>query len=71
VKPSVKFSVDVRRLFGKNDLFARLLQQNGQPVLLDGKTPKERQQGFGCDDFTSPEYPWHKVLQLPVEYKAC
>ncbi|KAF1997263.1 hypothetical protein P154DRAFT_292434 [Amniculicola lignicola CBS 123094] len=62
VVPSVKFSVDPRRLFGKNDPFAKLLQLNDQPVPLDGKTPKESQVDFGCDDFTSPHFPWANIL---------
>jgi hypothetical protein len=68
VKPSVKFSLDPRRLFEKNEPFARLLQRNDEPVLLDGKTPKYRQSELGCNDFSSPIFPWHEVLQLPVEY---
>jgi len=70
VKPSVKFSVDVRRLFGKNDPFARLLQQNDDPVPLDGITAKAGQLDLGCDDFTSPEFPWSKVLRMPIEYQV-
>ncbi|KAH7085256.1 hypothetical protein BKA63DRAFT_559898 [Paraphoma chrysanthemicola] len=67
VKPSVKFSVDPRRLLMKNDAFAKLLQLNDQPVPLDGKTPKADQADLGCDDFTSSEFPWAKVLRLPSD----
>jgi hypothetical protein len=67
VKPSVRFSVDPRRLFEKNDAFAKLLQLNDQPVPLDGKTPKEGQADLGCNDFTSPQFPWSRILRLPVE----
>jgi hypothetical protein len=68
VKPSVKFSADPRRLVAKNDAFARLLQKNDEPVLLDGKTPKTGQSDLGCSDFSSTTFPWDKVLRLPVEY---
>lgn len=67
VRPSVRFSVDPRRLFEKTDPFARLLQQNDQPVPLDGKSPKDGQVELGCDDFTAAEFPWSKILRLPVE----
>jgi|TARA_R110002003_G_scaffold9_14_gene486 hypothetical protein len=71
VKPSVKFSVDPRRLLRKNDAFAKLLQLNDQPVPLDGKTPKDDQAELGCDDFTSSKFPWPMILRLPVENQAC
>ena len=70
VKPSVRFSVDPARLFGKNDPFARLLQMCDEPVLLDGKTPKGDHSELACDDFSSPSFPWPKVLWFPSEYKV-
>lgn len=70
VMPSVRFSIDPRRLFGKNDAIAKLLQLNDQPVPLDGKTPKEGQADLGCDDFSSPQFPWSKILRLPSENKV-
>jgi hypothetical protein len=70
VKPSVKFSMDPRRLLSKGDSFCRLLQLDDEPVLLDGKTPKEGQVSIDCDDFSSGQFPWDKVLWLPVEYQV-
>jgi hypothetical protein len=70
VKPSVKFSVDPRRLFEKNDPFARLVQKNDDPVLLDGKTAKLGPVEVGSTDFSAPQFPWGKILWLPTEYKV-
>jgi hypothetical protein len=70
VKPSVAFSLDPRRLAQKNDFFMRLLQLNDRPVLFDGKTPKAGQEDLKADDFTSPAFPWSKVLRMPVEYQV-
>ena len=70
VKPSVRFFVDPARLFGKNDPFARLLQMCDEPILLDGKTPKGDHSELACDDFSSPDFPWPKVLWFPAEYKV-
>jgi hypothetical protein len=35
---------------------------------LDGKTPKEGQIDLGCDDFSSKDFPWEKILHIPTEY---
>lgn len=70
VKPSVKFSLNPERLFDKNDPFARLLQRNDEPVLLDGKTGKSDGTEISCNDFSSPDFPWSKVLWFPAEYKV-
>jgi hypothetical protein len=43
VKPSVKFSLDPRRLSTKEDGLYRLLQRNDDPILLDGETPLKGQ----------------------------
>jgi hypothetical protein len=69
VRPSVRFSINPQRLFLKTDLFARLLQQNDEPILLDGKSPKGKGVGLGVD-FSSPGFPWREVVWLPVEYKV-
>lgn len=70
VKPSVRFSLDPRRLVQKSNPFARLLQKNDDPVLLDGKTAKTGPFDPGCNDFSSPAFPWDKVLQIPKEYEV-
>lgn len=67
VKPSVRFSMDPHRLLEKNSPFARLLQMNDHPVLLDGKTSKQGQSSFGPNDFSSSTFPWQEVLQLPID----
>ena len=67
VKPAVKFSADPRRLIAKNTEFARLLQMNDVPVLLDGKTARNGEPMIQCDDFTSPDFPWSEVLRMPGE----
>jgi hypothetical protein len=68
VKPSVKFSLDPRRLGQKTDPLLELFQRSDDPVLLDGKTPKEGQIDLGCDDFSSKDFPWEKILHIPTEY---
>ena len=70
VKPSVKFSMDPGRLFGKNDPFARLFQMNDDPVLLDGKTEELGMVEIESNDFSAPKFPWGKILWLPAEYKV-
>lgn len=69
VKPSVRFSVNPLRL-PMPEPFRRLLQLNDMPVLLDGKTNLASQVELGCNDFNSKEFPWSKILQMPVEYEV-
>ncbi|KAH0557165.1 hypothetical protein GP486_005046 [Trichoglossum hirsutum] len=68
VKPSVKFSLDPRRLSQKGDVFHKLLQLNDDPILLDGKTP-HGPADCGSNNFSSKDFPWEKVLQFPKEYE--
>ena len=70
VKPAVRFSLDLRRLVTKNSVLLRLLQRNDDPVLLDCKTPLKGQPDFGCDDFSSDDFPWARILQMPQEYEV-
>ena len=67
VDPRVNFSVDPRHLLKKESLLLRLLQRNDHPILLDGKTSLSPSD-LGCNGFSVAEFPWEKVLQLPVEY---
>ncbi|KAK3054725.1 hypothetical protein LTR09_004454 [Extremus antarcticus] len=70
VKPSVQFSVNPERWFGKNEVFATLLQKNDEPVLLDGKTSKSSDgTQISYNEFSSGKFPWMKVLWWPEEYK--
>jgi hypothetical protein len=57
VKPTVKFSADLRRLIPKND----------HPILLDGKTSLQPLDSK-FNDFSGATFPWDKILQLPREY---
>src|SRR5436190_9834038 len=68
VKPSVKFSLDPQRLSQKGDFLHKLLQRNDDPILLDGITPKGSDD-LDCDDFSSENFPWGKVLTIPEECK--
>lgn len=70
VKPAIKFSLDPRRISTKGDSLHRLLQRNDDPILLDGVTPLKGQPDLACDDFSSSEFPWEKILQFPKEYEV-
>lgn len=69
VEPLMKFSLNPGQYFTKNDVWARLFQRNDQPILLDGRTCMGSLVGQDID-FSSPEFPWAKVVWMPAEYNV-
>lgn len=59
VKPVVKFSLDLKRLFTK-----RLIGRGDEPILLDGETALGDQTCHSFGAFDAEDFPWDAILNL-------